>query len=308
MSHNEKVKETSALVTAVDSISSLIYVVRGQQVMVDSDLAMLYQVETRVLNQAVKRNPGRFPERYCFQLTKEEYENLKSQAVISSSVEKVSGYGGRRKLPFVFCEQGIAMLSSVLNSEKAISVNLRIMDAFVEMRRFLIQNSALFERISAVELKQLQYQQQSDEKFERIFGYIADHSESEQKIFFDGQIYDAFSLLVRIIKKAKSEIILIDNYVDVGTLNILAKKGKNVDVQVYTQKRAKLTTADINKFNSQYPTLSVKVINTFHDRFLILDKKEAYLIGASLKDAGDKCFRISLIRDKVHIKDILNKL
>ena len=307
MAHHENTTKTS-LVTALDSISSLIYVVRGQQVMVDSDLAMLYQVETRVLNQAVKRNPSRFPERYCFQLTKEEYENLKSQSVTSSSVEKVSGYGGRRKLPFVFCEQGIAMLSSVLNSEKAISVNLRIMDAFVEMRRFLIQNSALFERISAVELKQLQYQQQSDEKFEQIFGYIADHAESEQKVFFDGQIYDAFSLLVKLIKKAKSEIILIDNYVDVGTLNILAKKGKNVDVQIYTLKRAKLTTADINKFNSQYPTLTVKNINTFHDRFLILDKKEAYLIGASLKDAGNKCFGISLIRDKVHIKDILSKL
>ena len=175
-------------------------------------------------------------------------------------------------------------------------------------RRFLIQNSALFERISAVELKQLQYQQQSDEKFEQIFGYIADHAESEQKVFFDGQIYDAFSLLVKLIKKAKSEIILIDNYVDVGTLNILAKKGKNVDVQIYTLKRAKLTTADINKFNSQYPTLTVKNINTFHDRFLILDKKEAYLIGASLKDAGNKCFGISPIRDKVHIKDILSKL
>ena len=307
MAHHENTTETS-LVTALDSISSLIYVVRGQQVMVDSDLAMLYQVETRVLNQAVKRNPSRFPERYCFQLTKEEYENLKSQSVTSSSVEKVSGYGGRRKLPFVFCEQGIAMLSSVLHSEKAISVNLRIMDAFVEMRRFLIQNSALFERISAVELKQLQYQQQSDEKFEQIFGYIADHAESEQKVFFDGQIYDAFSLLVKLIKKAKSEIILIDNYVDVGTLNILAKKGKNVDVQIYTLKRAKLTTADINKFNSQYPTLTVKNINTFHDRFLILDKKEAYLIGASLKDAGNKCFGISLIRDNVHIKDILSKL
>ena len=306
---NEKAKNNELIpISAEDiGIEQLVHVIRGKQVMIDSDLARLYRVETSNLNKAANRNLDRFPEDFRFQLTKEEYENLMFQTGISSPDGK-NQHGGRRKPAFCYTEQGISMLASVLRSDVAVQVSINIMRAFVEMRKFIAANAAMFERISSVELKQLEYQKKTDERFEQIFGYIADHSESEQKIFFDGQIYDAFSLLVKLVRKAKSEIILIDNYVDIGTLNILAKKGKNVDVKVYTQKRAKLTTADINKFNSQYPTLSVKNINTFHDRFLILDKKEAYLIGSSLKDAGNKCFGISLIRDKVHIKDILSKL
>lgn len=153
-------------------IRNMIYLVRNQQVMVDYELAMLYQVETRVLNQAVKRNIERFPERFCFQLTKEEYENLISQNVISSFQEEKSGYGGRRKLPYVFTEQGIAMLASVLRSEIAVQTSIHIMDSFVEMRRFLANNALLFERISNIELKQLEYRKETEEKFERIFEYI----------------------------------------------------------------------------------------------------------------------------------------
>lgn len=285
------------------NISQLIYTVRNQQVMLASDLAMLYQVETRVLNQAVKRNQKRFPERYCFQLTKEEAENLTSQIVMSSST-----HGGRRIPPYAFTEQGIAMLSAVLRSDIAVEVSIRIMDAFVEMRRFIAGNAHMFERIERVELKQLTYQKETDEKFEQVFDFIHAHTESSQKIFFDGQIYDAFSLLASLIQKAKKDIILIDGYVDIGTLNLLAKKQTNVAVEIHTLSNTKLTAADIAKFNSQYPTLTVKHSNAFHDRFLILDHKEAYHVGASLKDAGKKCFAITLLQEEGLLKELLGRL
>lgn len=288
-------------------IKNMIYIVRNRQVMIDNELAMLYQVETRTLNQAVKRNKTRLPERFCFQLTKIEYDNLKSQSVISSSEEN-NGYGGRRTLPYVFTEQGIAMLSAVLKSEAAIQTSINIMDSFVEMRRFIANNALLFERISNVELKQLEYQKQTDEKLEQIFEHISTQKESSQKVFFDGQIYDAFSLIVSLIQKAKKDITLIDGYVDIGTLNLLSKKKKSVSVSIYTQKRTQITKTDSENFNAQYPTLEVKYTKVFHDRFLILDKETAYHIGASLKDAGRKCFGISLIQDVKMIQDILQRL
>lgn len=289
-------------------IRNMIYLVRNQQVMVDYELAMLYQVETRVLNQAVKRNIERFPERFCFQLTKEEYENLISQNVISSFQEEKSGYGGRRKLPYVFTEQGIAMLASVLRSEIAVQTSIHIMDSFVEMRRFLANNALLFERISNIELKQLEYRKETEEKFERIFEYISGNEESSQKIFFEGQIYDAFSLIVDLIQKAEKEIILIDGYVDVKTLNLLAKKKEYVAVTVYTQKPTRLTDMDCDNFNAQYPNLKLKYSKAFHDRFLIIDRKTAYHVGASLKDAGKKCFGINLIQDIKMMEDVLRRL
>lgn len=206
------------------AIKNLIYAIRGQQVMLDSDLAMVYQVETRNLNKAMKRNIDRFPEDFCFQLTKEEYTNLMFQFGTSSSQESENTHGGRRKLPYVFTEQGISMLSAVLHSEIAVKVSVKIMRTFVEMRRFVATNSLVLSRINEIEVKQLSYQKETDEKFDKVFQYISEHEEVSQKIFFEGQIYDAFSLLTELVAKAEKEIILIDNYVDVGTLNILAKK------------------------------------------------------------------------------------
>ena len=201
------------------------------------------------------------------------------------------GRGTHRKyLPYVFTEQEIAMLSAVLRSDTAIQISINIMNAFVEMRRFIANNALLFERISAVELRQLEYQKQTDEKLEQIFAYISEHGESSQKVFFDGQIYDVFSLIVNLIQKAEKEITLIDGYVDVGTLNLLSKKKSDVAVTIYTQKQTKLTKADVKNFNAQYPTLKIKYTKVFHDRFLILDRTTAYHVGASLKDAGKKCF------------------
>ncbi|MBC5745698.1 ORF6N domain-containing protein [Lachnospiraceae bacterium MD308] len=298
--------EVPAIENVQPTIEKLIYIIRDKQVMVDSDLAMLYQVETGALNRAVKRNIKRFPEDFRFQLTAEEYENLKCQSGISSLNE--NGYGGRRTLPYVFTEQGISMLASVLHSDAAVNVSIGIMRAFVEMRRFIANNALLFERISNVELKQLEYQKQTDEKLEQIFEYISEHEETSQKVFFDGQIYDAFSLIVSLIQKAEKEIMLIDGYVDVGTLNLLAKKNDGVFVTVYTHQRTRLSNMDVQNFNAQYPTLKIKYTKVFHDRFLVIDRMTAYHIGASLKDAGKKCFGINLIQDAGIIKDILQRL
>ena len=304
MAKKEQEQTTNMIpvVAETKDIKSLIYVVRGQQVMLDSDLAMIYQVETKVFNQAVSRNIERFPENFRFQLTKEEFDTLRSQIATSD------GRGGRRYRPYMFTEQGIAMLSGVLRSDVAVQASIRIMNTFVEMRRFIAKNALLFEKVSGIELKQLEYQKNTDEKFDKVFRYIEDHAESEQKIFFDGQIYDAFSLITSIIRKAQKEIILIDGYVDVDTLNILAKKNADVDVKIYTYASAQLTNRDAAKFNAQYPTLTVKKTQVFHDRFIILDGGTAYHIGASIKDAGKKCFAISLIDDPGVVTDLLNRL
>ena len=230
---NDHTQEVS-IESAQSDIKSLIYVVRNRQVMIDSDLAMLYQVETKRLNEAVKRNIARFPEEFRFQLTAEETESLRSQF---ATLNENDGRGKHRKyLPYVFTEQGIAMLSAVLRSDVAIQVSISIMKSFVEMRRFIANNALIFERISTVELRQLEYQKQTDEKLEQIFEYISEHEESSQKVFFDGQIYDAFSLIVSLIQKSEKEITLIDGYVDVGTLNLLSKKKSDVAVTIYTQK------------------------------------------------------------------------
>ena len=182
------------------------------------------------------------------------------------------------------------------------------MDTFVEMRKYMTNTSLLYERLNAMEVRQINYQAETDERFERVFEYISEHEESSQKVFFDGQIYDAFSLIVSLIQKSEKEITLIDGYVDVGTLNLLSKKKSDVAVTIYTQKQTKLTKADVKNFNAQYPTLKIKYTKVFHDRFLILDRTIAYHVGASLKDAGKKCFGINLIQDAGIIKDILQRL
>ena len=282
-------------------IRDMIYTIRGKQVMVDSDLAILYQVTTKRINEQVSRNKNRFPYEFMFRLTEEEYKNLKSQFATSS---ENNTHGGRRYLPYAFTEQGIAMLSAVLKSDIAVVVSIKIMNSFVEMRRFLISNQELLSRLDRVELKQLE----TDKKFEEVFNYIATSTEIKQNIFFNGQIYDAFSFIVGLIGKAKKEIILIDNYVNVDTLNILCKRKQGVDVVIVTAGKGSLSAKDITKFNAQYPKLSVKKTTDFHDRFLILDKFEVYHIGASIKDAGKKSFGITKIEDKDLIESLINRV
>ena len=232
-------EEKSLLIVDDIKIRDLIYTFRGQQVMIDSDLAELYQVETKYLNRQKSRNAERFPEDFCFQLTKDEYENLRCKNVPSSLTDN---YGGRRYMPYAFTEQGIAMLSSVLKSDIAAKISINIMRAFVEMRRFLMSNKELFSRLDRVELKQLE----TDKRLEEVFNYISTQVEIKQHIFFDGQIYDAFSFMVDLIKKAEKELILIDNYVDTNTLNILCKKNNGVAITIETAGKGSLTAKDIS--------------------------------------------------------------
>ena len=282
-----------------NNIKRRIFTIRGKQVMLDSDLAEYFGATTGNLNRAMKRNIKRFPDNFCFQLTKTDYyEILRCQTgILELEQGKYSKY-----LPYVYTEQGIAMLTSVLHTERAIAASILIMEVFVEMRHFIANNTALFDRISKVELKQLE----ADKKFDQLFEYVNTHAETNQKLFFDGQIYDAFSLLIELIQKAAQEIILIDGYVDVSTLNLLAKKQTGVTVTIYTYKKTKLTAQDVVTFNAQYPQLDVKYTNAFHDRFLILDGKTVYHIGASLKDAGKKCFGVTLMKDMA--RELLKKL
>ena len=293
--------ETELISLDADDIKRRIFTIRGKQVMLDSDLAEYFGTTTGNLNRAMKRNIKRFPANFCFRLSKEDYyEILRCQTgILELEQGKYSKY-----LPYVYTEQGIAMLTSVLHTERAIAASISIMEAFVEMRHFIANNAALFDRISSVELRQLEYQKQTDKKFDQLFECIGEHTETHQKIFYDGQIYDAFSLLIELIQKAEQEIILIDGYVDVSTLNILAKKQSGVPVTIYTFTKTKLTAQDVAAFNAQYPKLEVKHTNIFHDRFLILDSK--YHIGASLKDAGKKCFGITLMKDAK--QELLKKL
>ena len=285
----------------IEDIKQKIYTIRGKQVIIDSDIANWYEVETKRINEAVKRKKKRFPEDFCFALNENEFNSLKSQF----ATLKNYGRGQHRKyLPYAFTEQGVAMLSAVLHSDRAINVSIRIMKAFIEMKNFLNSNGQIFERLTTVEYKLLEH----DKKFEEVFNQFQIKDSVKQKIFFDGQVYDAFSMMIDLIKKAKDEIILIDSYVDTNTLNILSKKNDNVNVELYTKNDTRLTAKDVNKFNMQYPTLEVKYTNKFHDRFLILDKKLIYHIGASIKDLGKKCFGITLIKYDAIIDDILSKL
>ena len=221
-------------------------------------------------------------------------------------------------MPYVYTEQGIAMLSAVLKSEVAVDTSIKIMDSFVEMRKFLLTNQELFSRLDRLELSHLDLkkeidmgmnkQLETDKKLEEVFNYIASNTEVKQKIFFDGQIYDAFSFIADLVGKAQSKLILIDNYVDVNTLNILCKKNLGVDVLIATAGKGSLTTKDINKFNAQYPSVRIKTTTDFHDRFLIIDDKEGYFIGASIKDAGKKSFAITKIEDGNLVQDLINKV
>ncbi|RRA95598.1 ORF6N domain-containing protein [Paenimyroides viscosum] len=267
-------------------IENRIYSIRGKQVMLDTDLANIYQVETKVFNQAVKRNAERFPENFCFQLTSEEWEVLRSQFVTLNI-----GRGQHRKyLPFVFTEQGIAMLSGVLKSTVAIRVSIEIMNAFVEMRKVLISNAALFHRLDKIELRQLE----ADQKFEEIFKALeSDKLHCEKGVFYNGQIFDAYAFVSDIIRSAKTSIILLDNYVDDTVLTLLGKRNDGVTAVIYTKNISNQLRLDLQRYNSQYPLIEIELFSDAHDRFLIIDDTELYHIGASLKDLGKKWFAFS---------------
>ncbi len=279
-------------------IENLIFTIRGKQVMLDSDLAEMYGVEIKRLNEQVKRNGTRFPSEFMFQITESEFDFLRSQfAIIESGVSLRSHSatlkdkrGKHRKyLPYAFTEQGVAMLSAVLRSETAVTVSIQIMNAFVEMRRFITGNAVLFQRLESVEQKQLE----ADDKFERIFRALESHeTRPDNGIFFDGQVFDAYVFISDLVRSAKTSISLIDNYIDESVLLLLTKRKPGVKVTIYT-KAGKTLQQDVDKHNRQYEPVEIKELTSSHDRFLIIDKSELYHIGASLKDLGKKWFAFS---------------
>lgn len=281
-------------------IENKIYSVRGVQVMLDSDLADMYDVEPKRLNEQVKRNINRFPEKFRFQLSEEEYENLRSQfATIENESNSLrsqfatieSQRGKHRKyLPYVFTEQGVSMLSAVLRSETAVQVSIKIMDAFVEMRKFISTNAGIFQRLDKVEQKQIE----TDNKFEQIFKALEDKSiKPKQGIFYDGQVFDAYVFVADLVKSAQKSIILIDNYVDETVLQLFTKRNKNVAVSIYTKNISRALKQDLEKHNAQYPKIEIEKFDKAHDRFLMIDETTVYHIGASLKDLGKKWFAFS---------------
>lgn len=272
-------EELNVVKYETENIKNLIYTIRGKQVMIDSDVAMLYQCETKYVNRVVKRNSERFPEEFCFQLTEKEFSNLRCQ-IVTSSLKK-QNYGGRRYLPYVFTEQGIAMLSALLKSDIAIKVSINIMKAFIEMRKFILINGQVFDRLTNVEYKLLEQNKMltgHEKKFEKVFDELQKNKETEfkQQIFFNGQIYDAYSLIIDIIKTAQEKILIIDNYVDDSILKMLAKKNKNVEAVILTSEKNNISKLDIQKFNKEYPILKLAYTNKFHDRFIVIDNKELY--------------------------------
>jgi phage regulator Rha-like protein len=295
-----KQKKKSNIILSKKEIEKLIFTIRDKHVMLDSDLASLYQVETKNLNKAVKRNIERFPQSFCFQLTEEEAENLRFQIGTSSL-----NYGGRRYLPYAFTEQGVAMASAILRSSTAIKVSVEIMEAFVEMRRILISNASLFHRLDKMELKQLE----TDQKFEEIFKALeSDKLHIEKGIFYSGQVFDAYAFVSDIIRSAKESIILLDNYVDDTVLTLLGKREQSVTATIYTKSISNQLRLDLQRYNSQYPRIEVEVFADSHDRLLIIDSTELYHIGASLKDLGKKWFAFSRMNIEVSkILQVLNK-
>ncbi len=279
-------KELNLVKYETIDIKNLIYCIRGKQVMLDSDVAMLYHYETKKINQAVKRNIDRFPEKFCFQLTEEEFLNLRSQFVtlnevninaeqennwsqfVTSSKSDNSKHRGKKYLPYVFTEQGIAMLSGLLKNDIAVQVSIHIMDAFVEMRKFISINGQVFERLTNVEYRLLEH----DNKFNQVFNELQKNKEQEfkQKIFFKGQIWDSYELIIDIIKTAQSKIVIIDNYIDDTILKMLQKKNKNVQAIILTSQNCNITKLDIKKFNEQYGVLQIAKTDKFHDKFLTL--------------------------------------
>ena len=281
------------------NILNLIFTIRGKQVMIDENLADLYGIETKYLNRAVKRNHDRFPESFMFQLTKEEYENLRFQngdikpdsSLRLQNGTLKTGRGQHRKyLPYAFTEQGVAMLSAVLKTETAVRTSVMIMDAFVKMRHFLLENAELLKRISAIEKKQIA----TDEKVQGLLNAMENKElKPKQGIFFNGQVFDAWVFISDLVKKAKQSLILIDNYVDESVLSLFAKKKKGVSVDIYTKNISRALSEDAKKFNAQYGELTLHKFNASHDRFLLIDKTDVYHIGASLKDLGKKWFAFS---------------
>ena len=277
-------------------IENRIFTIRGKQVMFDRDLAEMYQVEVKRLNEQVKRNIDRFPETFRFQLNSQEKDELVANCDRFESLKHSTVH------PYAFTEQGVAMLSAVLRSEIAVKVSIQIMNAFVELRKLVGQETLQHLRLSSIENKLIEH----DQKFNKLFSALENSELPQRGVYFDGQVYDAYQFVSDVIKNAKSSIILIDNYIDDSVLTLLSKRKKNVTATIYTASISKQLRLDLEKHNAQYPEVKAELFKQSHDRFLIIDEKELYHIGASLKDLGKKWFAFS--RMDSLCKDVLSKI
>ena len=283
---------TNKLIIKKENIEKLIYEIRGKQVMLDSDLARLYQVETKRINEAVYRNKEKFPERFCFKLSDVESNEL----LVANCDQKNEKRGGRYKNPRVFTEQGVAMLATVLKSKTAIAISISIMDAFVLMRKYI--------SINLIEQKYINQQViKNTKKIELLEEILSNFKEKTNHLFFEGQIYDAHSLLMDIFNKSKKEIIIIDNYIDKNLLDVLSKTKKKVTIITNNY-----NNSDYEKYKKQYSNINLVINNNFHDRFIIVDKTTLYHCGASFKDLGKKCFAITKLEDQEYLNKILEVL
>jgi hypothetical protein len=269
-------------------------------VLLDSDVARLYGYEVRAINQTAKRNEARFPERYRFQLTKEETEQ---HALKSQSVTLNAGRGQHiKKYPFAYTEHGVSMLAGLLRNPTAIHVSLGIIDAFIEMRRFINANRDVFAKLVSIDNKLMEH----DRKFDEVFDLLQAPEAIRQSIFYKGQFYDAFALIIGFIQKAKTQITIIDNYADNSVLDMLANKKEGVVITIITSNPSKLGKQNLEKFEKQHGSLAVVENKDFHDRFIIIDDKEVYAFGASVKDAGNKCFAVSKNEDTARFLEYVN--
>ncbi|HJJ07103.1 MAG TPA: ORF6N domain-containing protein [Clostridiaceae bacterium] len=280
-------------------IKNLIYTIRGMQVMLDSDVANLFKYTTKNINKSVKNNAEKFPEYYCFQLTTKEYNFLITRRY---NITKIGRSNNRKYLPYVFTEYGITMLAALLKSEVAVNISIKIVNIFMQMRKNFSENNQVFERLTSLEYKLLE----QEKKINNILGELKFEENIKQKIFFKGQIYDAYSIIIDIIKSANKKILIIDNYIDDNVLKMLSKKKKDVEVTILTSIKSNIEKLDIKKFNKEYPILKLEKTNKFHDRFIIVDNKEMYHLGASIKDLGKKCFGINKIEDVKIVEKIIN--
>jgi len=292
------------LIEKENKIRKMIYEIRGKEVMLDSDLALLYGVETKRINEAVKRNPNKFPERFSWKLTEEESK----LCLVAKCDQKIETRGGKYKNPQVFTEQGVAMLATILKSQKAIEVSIAIMDAFVAMRHYLIENKDIYQSLNNLNNEIMNHKQiliEHNHKFEELFSNFK-QTELKEKIFFNRQFYDSYSKLIDIMNEAKEELIIIDSYADKTVLDMISKI--NSKVVLITKSKGLLKDIDIKKYNAQYNNLKVIHNNDFHDRFIIIKKEIIYHLGTSLNSVGKKIFAINRLEEESIKQNFLDKV
>ena len=282
-------------------IENKIFMCRGMTVMLDSDIADLFGVETRRLNEQMKRNIDRFPKDFCFKINSKEFKNLTSQNAISS-------YGGKRHLPYVYTEHGVIALAGVLKSEIAAKMSVEIARTFIQMRKFIIENGDVLLKLAQLQNRQINFELETNKRFDEVIKMITKLDLPKQVLFYDGQYFDAYDFITSLIKRAKESILLIDAYCDSNALTFLKHKSSDVKLTIYKSFKTDLPEEVIEKFKKQYGDIDIRINDTIHDRFLIIDSVECYSLGTSLNYAGKRTFLVNKIEDKLLIQSIIDRV